>query len=64
MADKIAQGRLNKFFQESTLLSQPFVRDNKLSVDEVTLQIDLFFEGSKNLTVEQIYEIIDFMFEQ
>lgn len=30
MADKIAQGRLNKFFAESTLLSQPFVRDNKL----------------------------------
>jgi elongation factor Ts len=34
MADKIAQGRLNKFFQESTLLSQPFVRDNKLSVEQ------------------------------
>jgi elongation factor Ts len=34
MADKIAQGRLNKFFAESTLLSQPFVRDNKLSVEQ------------------------------
>ena len=34
MADKIAQGRLNKFFQESTLLSQPFVRDNKVSVEQ------------------------------
>lgn len=34
MAEKIAQGRLNKFFQESTLLSQPFVRDNKLTVEE------------------------------
>jgi len=34
MADKIAQGRLNKFFQENTLLSQPFVRDNKLTVQD------------------------------
>ncbi len=34
MADKIAQGRLNKFFQENTLLSQPFVRDNKVTVEQ------------------------------
>ncbi len=34
MADKIAQGRLNKFFKENTLLSQAFVRDNKLSVEQ------------------------------
>lgn len=34
MAEKIAQGRLNKFFQENTLLSQPFVRDNKVTVAE------------------------------
>lgn len=34
MAEKISQGRLNKFFQENTLLSQPFVRDNKLTVEQ------------------------------
>ena len=34
MAEKIAQGRLNKFFKENTLLSQDFVRDNKLSVEQ------------------------------
>ncbi|RFC54662.1 translation elongation factor Ts [Brumimicrobium aurantiacum] len=34
LADKIAQGRLNKFFKENTLLSQAFVRDNKLSVEQ------------------------------
>jgi len=34
MADKIANGRLNKFFQENTLLSQPFIRDNKMSVEK------------------------------
>jgi elongation factor Ts len=27
-------GRLNKFFQENTLLSQQFVRDNKLTVEQ------------------------------
>jgi len=34
MAEKIAQGRLNKFFKENTLLSQEFIRDNKLSVEQ------------------------------
>jgi elongation factor Ts len=34
MAEKIAQGRLNKFFQENTLLSQAFVRDNKVTVEQ------------------------------
>lgn len=32
MLDKIAQGRLNKFFQESTLLEQAFIKDPKASV--------------------------------
>ncbi len=34
MADKIAQGRLSKFFKENTLLSQEFIRDNKLTVEQ------------------------------
>ncbi|ASS47773.1 MAG: translation elongation factor Ts [Candidatus Fluviicola riflensis] len=34
MAEKIAQGRLAKFFKENTLLSQEFVRDNKVTVEE------------------------------
>jgi elongation factor Ts len=34
MADKIAQGRLGKFFKENTLLSQEFIRDNKVTVEE------------------------------
>ena len=45
MAEKIAQGRLNKFFKENTLLSQDFIRDNKLSVEK-------FLESTeKGLTV-------------
>ena len=32
MLEKIAQGRLNKFFQESTLLNQAFVKEPKETV--------------------------------
>ena len=34
MAEKIAMGRLNKFFSENTLMSQAFVRDNKLTIEQ------------------------------
>lgn len=32
MLDRIAQGKLNKFFKESTLMNQEFIKDNKLSI--------------------------------
>lgn len=34
MLDKIATGRLNKFFKENTLVSQDFIKDGKLSVEK------------------------------
>jgi elongation factor Ts len=45
MALKIAEGRLSKFFKENTLLSQQFIRDNKLTVEQFLKQED------KELTV-------------
>ena len=45
MADKIAQGRLGKFFKEATLLDQEFIKDNKLSVKKYLDSV------SKGLTV-------------
>ncbi|MGE5317702.1 MAG: elongation factor Ts, partial [Chloroflexota bacterium] len=45
MIEKIALGKLNKFYKESTLLNQEFVRDNKLSVREYLNKV------SKELTV-------------
>ncbi len=45
MLDKIAQGKLSKFFRESTLLNQDFVKDNKMTVRQY-LQ-----SASKDLTV-------------
>jgi len=32
MLEKIAQGKVNKFFKESTLMNQEFIKDSKLSV--------------------------------
>ncbi len=34
MLEKIAMGRLNKFFKESTLMEQAFVKDNKLTIKQ------------------------------
>jgi elongation factor Ts len=45
MAEKIAQGRLGKFFKENTLLNQEFIRDNKKSVKQFLQDTD------KDLTV-------------
>jgi elongation factor Ts len=40
MLDKIAQGRLAKFFKESTLLDQVFVKDGKISIREYLQKTD------------------------
>lgn len=45
MLEKIALGKLNKFFKESILLNQEFTKNNKLTVKQYLEQID------KNLTV-------------
>lgn len=34
MLEKIAQGKLTKFFKESTLLNQDFVKDNKMTIKQ------------------------------
>ena len=34
IVDKIAEGKLQKFFKDNTLLNQPFVKDNSLSVSK------------------------------
>jgi elongation factor Ts len=40
MAEKIAIGKINKFFKESTLLAQPFVKDSNKSVSDYLKSID------------------------
>ena len=45
MVEKIAQGKLNKFYKESTLLNQEFIKDNKMDIRKYLQSID------KDLTV-------------
>ncbi|PKP23153.1 MAG: elongation factor Ts [Bacteroidetes bacterium HGW-Bacteroidetes-21] len=40
MIEKIAMGKLNKFFKDSTLLSQDFIKDNKMSVEQYLASTD------------------------
>lgn len=49
--EKIAQGKLNKFFKENTLLSQPFVKDNKMSIQQYLDSVQ------KGLTVENFKRV-------
>lgn len=49
--EKIAQGKLEKFFKESTLLSQSFVKDNSVTIAQ-------YLDGvSKGLTVSEFKRI-------
>jgi elongation factor Ts len=34
LIDRIAEGKLNKFFQENTLLAQKFVKDNSMTIEQ------------------------------
>jgi elongation factor Ts len=40
MLDKIAQGALNKFYKDSTLLNQDFVKDNKMTIRQYLQSVD------------------------
>jgi elongation factor Ts len=40
MAEKIALGKVNKFFKENTLMAQPYVKDNSKSVADYLKSID------------------------
>lgn len=45
MIEKIAEGKLNKFFKESTLLNQEYTKDNKVTIKQFLQAVD------KDLTV-------------
>lgn len=40
MLEKIGQGKLGKFFKESTLLNQDFIKDNKLTIRQYLQSVD------------------------
>ena len=49
--EKIAEGKLNKFFKDNTLLNQAFVKDNSITVAKYLDSV------SKGLTVETFKRI-------
>ena len=51
MLEKIALGKLNKFYKESTLLNQQFIKDNKLTVKQYLESFD------KNAKVKEFKRI-------
>ena len=51
MLEKIAKGKLNKFFKERTLLNQESIKDGKKSVSQVIQEV------SKDLSVTAFYRI-------
>ena len=53
MLEKIAQGKLNKLFKESTLLNQDFVKDNKMTIRQYLQAVDkdLSVTGFKRFTL-------------
>lgn len=52
LLEKIATGKLNKFYKENTLLNQPFVKDNSLTIAKYLDNV------SKGLTVDKFKRIM------
>jgi elongation factor Ts len=52
MLDKITEGKINRFFKESTLLNQDFVSDQKKTVGQYISEFD------KELKVTKFYRLI------
>lgn len=49
--DKIAQGKLNKYFKDNTLLAQPFVKDSGITVEK-------YLDGvNKGMTVKEFKRV-------
>jgi len=51
MIDRIAEGKVNKFYKESTLLNQEFIKDNKKTIR------DVLKEAGKDITVTEFKRI-------
>ncbi|MFD2787842.1 translation elongation factor Ts [Hymenobacter rubripertinctus] len=51
MLEKIAQGKLNKFYKENTLLNQEFVKDNSMTIAQ------LLDKTQKGLTVSEFKRV-------
>jgi elongation factor Ts len=51
MVDKIAEGKLNKFFKESCLMNQAYVKDPNLTVADYLN--DVIAKTGENITIRR-----------
>jgi len=51
LIEKIALGKLNKFYKENTLLAQAYLHDNKISIEQYLKNAD------KGLTVTEFHRL-------
>jgi elongation factor Ts len=51
MIDKIAEGKMNKFYKESCLMNQPYVRDPEITVAD--LLNGLIAKIGENITIKR-----------
>lgn len=59
MLDKIAEGKINKFFQEVCLTEQVYVKDNSKSVREVIAAFNKENSSNVSLTAFYRYHVVD-----
>lgn len=55
IVDKIVEGKLNKFFRESTLLAQPFVKDPDKTIEELITETSA--KTGEKIEVARFYRI-------
>lgn len=61
MLDKIVEGRMSKFYEEVSLLEQPFIRDNTVSVGDLIRTAAAKLGGSINVVRFMRYKVGDAM---
>lgn len=55
IADKIVEGKLNKFFKESTLMAQPFVKDSDKTIEQLITELSA--RTGEKMQVARFYRI-------
>ena len=59
MLDKIAEGKINKYFSEVCLIEQTYVKDNSKSVKDVIAGFNKDNSSEVNLTAFYRYHVLD-----
>lgn len=55
IADKIVEGKLNKFFKQSTLMAQPFVKDPDKTIEDLITEVSA--RTGEKIEVARFYRI-------